>query len=120
MDLQETKGYIEQVARRRLRKEPGEEINVNDLPDRGLVRREVYPWNEYEPNRFSDDTLSFLNGKLSSMAPKCEVRVSELPILPDGASNTDDYDIIPTCNQLGLFAKADIAAGELCCRSTRS
>jgi hypothetical protein len=111
-ELLEIKGYIEQVARRRLRKRPNEPIEINSLPDRGVVRREVYPWNTHEPDRFSEDSLSFLNARLSAMAPKCEVRVSALPVLLDGESNTDNYDIIPTCNQLGLFAKEDIGPGE--------
>jgi hypothetical protein len=46
------------------------------------------------------------------MAPKCEVRVATLPVLLDGASETDEYDIIPTCKQLGVFAKEDIVPGE--------
>ncbi|KAK4123706.1 hypothetical protein N657DRAFT_680856 [Parathielavia appendiculata] len=111
-ELREIKGYIEQVARRRLRKGPDAPIEINSLPDRGAVRREVYPWNTHEPDRFSEDSLSFLNARLSQMAPKCEVKVSALPVLLDGESNTDGYDIIPTCNQLGLFAKEDIAPGE--------
>lgn len=111
-ELLEIKGYIEQVARRRLRKQPNEPIEIGSLPDRGVVRREVYPWNTYEPDRFSEESLSFLNQQLSSMAPKCEVKVSNLPILLEGETNTDGYDIIPTCNQLGVFAKEDIAPGE--------
>jgi hypothetical protein len=111
-ELAEIKGYIEQVARRRLRKDPDELIDMNNLPDTGAVRREVYPWNTYEPDRFSQESLSYLDGQLTEIAPKCEVRVSNLPVLLDGESNTDDYEIIPTCNQLGLFAKDDIAPGE--------
>ncbi|KAK4165286.1 hypothetical protein QBC43DRAFT_31459 [Cladorrhinum sp. PSN259] len=111
-ELLEIKGYIEQVARRRIRKQPDAPIEINDLPDRGVVRREVYPWNKYEPDRFSEDSLAFLNQQLAAMAPKCEVKVSTLPILLEGETNTDGYDIIPTCNQLGLFAKEDIAPGE--------
>ncbi|KAK4185332.1 hypothetical protein QBC35DRAFT_476432 [Podospora australis] len=111
-EMGEIKGYIEQVARRKLRKQSHEVIDINDLPDRGAVRREVYPWNTYEPDRFAEESLSFLNKQLATMAPKCEVKVSTLPVLLEGESNTDDYEIIPTCNQLGLFAKEDIAAGE--------
>lgn len=111
-ELLEIRGYIEQVARRRLRLKPDEPINFHDLPDSGVVRREVYPWNTHEPDRFSDESLSFLNNQLETMAPKCAVKVSCLPVLLEGESNTDGYDIIPTCNQLGLFAKEDIAPGE--------
>jgi tetratricopeptide (TPR) repeat protein len=111
-ELQEIREYIEQVARRRLRKGPEEALEINSLPDRGVVRREVYPWNTHEPDRFAEESLSFLNERLAGMAPKCEVKVSSLPMLLDGESSTDSYDIIPTCNQLGLFAKEDIGPGE--------
>ncbi|GAB1320609.1 SET domain-containing protein [Madurella fahalii] len=111
-ELREIKGYIEQVARRRLRMQPNEPVEVSGLPDGGVVRREVYPWNTYEPDRFSEESLSFLNKQLSTMAPKCEVRVSKLPVLLEGESSTDGYEIIPTCSQLGVFAKEDIAPGE--------
>lgn len=108
-ELLNTKNYILTVARRKLKTE---DVDVAKLPEWGHVRREVYPWNNFEPDRFSEESLSFLNRELATMAPKCEVRVSELPVLLDAASNTDDYEIIPTCNQLGVFAKEDIAPGE--------
>lgn len=108
-ELLNTKHHILTVARGRLQTQ---NIDVAKLPEWGHVRREVYPWNNYEPDRFSENSLSFLNRELATMAPKCEVRVSELPVLLDAASNTDDYEIIPTCNQLGVFAKEDIAPGE--------
>ncbi|KAH7632293.1 hypothetical protein B0T09DRAFT_382363 [Sordaria sp. MPI-SDFR-AT-0083] len=84
-ELLEIKGYTEQVARRRLRLKPDDPIDFHDLPDVGVVRREIYPWNTYEPDRFSEESLSFLNGQLETMAPKCA---------------------------LGLFAQEDIAPGE--------
>ncbi|KAJ2905606.1 WD tetratricopeptide repeat domain-containing protein [Zalerion maritima] len=108
-ELLETKTYIRTMAQRRLRKD---HINLQELPDHGMVRREVYPWNRHEPNRFSDEALTFLNNELAIMAPKCVVQVAQLPILLEGASETDDYAIIPTCNQLGLFARENIEPGE--------
>ena len=108
-ELLNTKVNIETVARRRLRKD---EIDTHNLPDRGLVRREVYPWNDHEPDRFAPESLAELNATLSEMAPKCAVQVATLPVLLDGASNTDDYEIIPTCKQLGVFAQEDIEPGE--------
>ncbi|KAK7735913.1 hypothetical protein SLS53_007291 [Cytospora paraplurivora] len=108
-ELLNTKGHILTVGRRRLHTE---DVDVNRLPEWGVVRREVYPWNDFEPDRFSDKSLSFLNHQLSTMAPKCAVQASELPVLLDGASDTDGYAIIPTCKQLGLFAIEDIAPGE--------
>ncbi|KAK8140333.1 hypothetical protein PG984_000399 [Apiospora sp. TS-2023a] len=108
-ELRHIHGYIETVGKRRIRRD----INsVHDLPDWGMVRREVYPWNNYEPDRFSHDSLGFLNERLSAMAPKCAVRVATLPVLLENASNTDGYEVIPTCKQLGVFATEDIAAGE--------
>ncbi|XDG01538.1 hypothetical protein ABKA04_001153 [Annulohypoxylon sp. FPYF3050] len=108
-ELLNTRGYIHTVASRRTRRSIS---NVNDLPDWGMVRREVYPWNSYEPDRFSGESLEFLNTELAKMAPKCTVKVAQLPILLGCPSRTDSYDIIPTCNQLGVFAQEDIAPGE--------
>jgi hypothetical protein len=104
--------YIQKLGRRRLKADSGE-LDIGDFPDEGLVRREVYPWNHHEPNRFSQETLDFLNAELASVAPNCVVRVTELPTLLESASDTDGYGVIPTNKQLGLFAKEDIAPGEL-------
>lgn len=112
-ELLETRGYIHEVASRRLNKQ---DFSVADLPDQGLVRREIYPWNDHEPDRFAPESLEFLNNELRQFAPKCAVQVSELPVLLDGESETDTYDIIPTCRQLGLFATQDIAPGEVVLR----
>ncbi|KAF4965025.1 hypothetical protein FSARC_7119 [Fusarium sarcochroum] len=110
-ELLDTKSNITTVARRRLRRD---DIGIGypNLPDQGLVRREVYPWNDHEPDRFAPESLVDLNEHLSVMAPKCSVEVATLPILLEGASSTDNYEIIPTCKQLGVFAKEDIAPGE--------
>lgn len=108
-ELRNTKAHILTMGGRRQKTNT---VDVDKLPEWGVVRREVYPWNTHEPDRFSDESLAFLNRELSTMAPKCAVRVSELPVLLDGASDTDGYAIIPTCSQLGLFAKEDIAPGE--------
>ncbi|RSM10290.1 hypothetical protein CEP52_003701 [Fusarium oligoseptatum] len=114
-ELLDTKNNINTVARRRLRRDDVD-IDYPNLPDGGLVRREVYPWNDHEPDRFSAESLTDLNEHLSQMAPKCAVEVATLPILLEGASSTDDYEIIPTCKQLGVFAKEDIAPGEVVLR----
>ncbi|KAF5017168.1 hypothetical protein F66182_10936 [Fusarium sp. NRRL 66182] len=110
-ELLDTKSNIITVARRRLRRDDID-IDYPNLPDQGLVRREVYPWNDHEPDRFAPESLAELNKHLSAMAPKCAVEVATLPVLLEGASSTDDYEIIPTCKQLGVFAKEDIAPGE--------
>src|SRR5690606_1942832 len=77
----------------------------------GFARREAYPWNDHEPGRYSDETIEFLNSKLRDMAPKCVVKVTELPLL--GTDEATDASGKPsTCLQLGLFASEDIAPGE--------
>ncbi|ERT00765.1 mynd domain containing protein [Sporothrix schenckii 1099-18] len=116
-DLQQTKALIDTAARKRFRRADDATFvyNPTDLPDRGLVRREVYPWNTYEPDRFSAASLAFLNDELSRAAPKCEVRATELPILTekdDEGSRTSVDGPIATCWQLGVFAKEPVAAGE--------
>jgi hypothetical protein len=58
-----------------------EDMDVQDYPDKGFVRRELYPWNEYEPDRFAPKVLQSLNDELDQIAPKLEVRVTELPLL---------------------------------------
>ncbi|KAI1478941.1 hypothetical protein K445DRAFT_55974 [Daldinia sp. EC12] len=108
-ELLNTRSYIQTVGERRVRKPIS---TANDLPDWGMVRREVYPWNSYEPDRFSDESLAILNAGLAEIAPKCTVEVAQLPVLLGCPSRTDGYEIIPTCNQLGVFAKEYIAPGE--------
>jgi hypothetical protein len=111
--LLDVKGHINTVGRRKLRRA---DFDINDLPDYGLVRREVYPWNGHEPDRFSQKSLDDMNNDLKTMAPKCVVKVATLPVLLEGASDTDGYEVIPTCKQLGLFAKEDIEPGEVVLR----
>lgn len=111
-NLLHTRDQILMLARQNLGLSSVCSVGVDELPEFGKVRREIYPWNTYEPQRYSDETLAFLNNGLKSMAPKCAVQISHLPVLLDSASDTDGYAIIPTCNQLGLFATEDIAPGE--------
>ncbi|MCJ1440572.1 MAG: hypothetical protein MMC23_001057 [Stictis urceolatum] len=81
-------------------------FDPSSLPDSGLVRRELYPWNTHEPNRYSASTLSHLNASLAKIAPKLSARVSRLPILSSPSSEPQ------TSTQLGLFANTRIAPGE--------
>merc|ERR1712098_224519 len=110
VELLQAKEYIENMAKRRLKVD---EVDINELPDQGLVRREIYPWNNHEPNRFAQETLDFLNGQLEQTAPNVEVRVTELPTLVEAAgSSVDGSGTLPTNKQLGLFAKVDIQPGD--------
>jgi hypothetical protein len=76
----------------------------DEYPAWGRVRREVYPWNNHEPDRSSQDSLNEVNELLATTASKLEVRVTELQDLtkPDGG----------IVKQIGLFAKEDIVPGE--------
>lgn len=86
-----------------------DELHVDDYPDKGLVRREHYPWNHHEPDRFSDECLNILNQELANIAPKLEVKASELPVLTTSPLANPE---IKYTKQLGLFAKEDISPGE--------
>ncbi|CAG8951932.1 hypothetical protein HYFRA_00005737, partial [Hymenoscyphus fraxineus] len=108
-DLNQRKDYILLMAKRRLKVD---EVDISSLPDQGVVRREAYPWNTHEPDRFSQESLDTLSKELSVCAPKLEVRVTELPILLEAYKESDNFGITPTIKQLGLFAKEDIEPGE--------
>jgi hypothetical protein len=88
-----------------------DDVEVEDYPDKGLVRRENYPWNEHEPDRFSDECLRFLNEEMADIAPKLEVKVSELPLLSTDSSSSGPSQEVQFVKQLGVFAKEDIAPG---------
>ncbi|KAF2270998.1 hypothetical protein CC78DRAFT_527951 [Lojkania enalia] len=94
-----------------------EEIDVQEYPDKGFVRRELYPWNKHEPDRFSSESLEFLNGEMQAVAPKLEVKISNLPILTSTSVTTSVpiglNDQIHYVKQLGVFAKERISPGEL-------
>ncbi|BEJ16758.1 hypothetical protein CspHIS471_0601590 [Cutaneotrichosporon sp. HIS471] len=105
-ELATTRQALEAAAAQRL----GHSVNIfasGVLPEATLVRREVYPWNTHEPNRFSEESLTELNTTLQHLAPKCAVQVVVLPVLLDGVALEG-----ATCSQLGLFAVEDIAPGE--------
>jgi hypothetical protein len=92
--------------------ESAENVDVEDYPDKGFVRREQYPWNHHEPDRFSNECLDFLNAELANIAPRLEVRVSELPLLSTALITNGTTPETNYTKQLGLFAKDDIKPGE--------
>ncbi|KAJ9231888.1 putative MYND domain protein [Paecilomyces variotii] len=103
------------------------QLNPTTLNAQGYARRVLYPWNEHEPDRKAADTLQLLNERLGDVAPKCEVRAVSLPALhndhPSHGSKKDGQDETKNANeevsiQLGLFAKEDIAPGEIILRET--
>ena len=83
--------------------------SIEQFPDQGLVRRELYPWNTFEPDRCSDESVAFLNVEMAKVAPKLEVMATELPALTGQ---------VGTSRQLGVFAREDIAPGEIVLEET--
>ena len=79
-----------------------------DLPEQGMVRREVYPWNDHEPDRCDEEDLQNINTRLKDIAPSCEVRAVALPTL--GCSENDSRRDQDTNVQLGLFAIEELPA----------
>ena len=82
------------------------------LPEDGSVLRQIYPWNGHEPDRFSEEHLSNLNYEISKVAPKCEVLVTELPLLRNQDSNKIN-DKSTTVKQFGIFASSDVGPFEV-------
>ncbi|CAK7263848.1 hypothetical protein SEPCBS119000_000708 [Sporothrix epigloea] len=112
--LQKIEKLVKTAGIQRMR-QSGVAYNPAKLPDRGLVRREVYPWNTHEPDRCSPASLAYLNKRLAKVAPKCEVRAVQLPVLTEQGSSNGAAGPT-TCWQLGVFAKEPIAAGEVVLR----
>ncbi|GBF61992.1 hypothetical protein TMEN_4515 [Trichophyton mentagrophytes] len=88
------------------------------LPAQGHARRSLYPWNTHEPDRNKPEIVKYLNERLAQVAPKCEVRTTALPSLHESVVDGNlREDITPEAGnvsiQLGLFAKEDIAPGEV-------
>ena len=88
----------------------------------GWCQRQVYPWNEYEPERMSKEALKEINAKLHEAAPDLEVEISTLPTLTPsierGVQRVSIGELKPSVSinancssQLGLFAKKQLSPG---------
>jgi len=84
-------------------------LDPNILPDRGLVRREIYQWNLHEQDRNSAQALKILNEQMMTVSSKLEVKVVGLPVL---TNDTQGIAVASTVEQLGVFACQDIEPGE--------
>lgn len=102
--LRATLDAVRTSVREHFKASPDDEIDIKEYPDQGMVRRECYPWNHHEPDRCSEESLAFLNAELAKVAPNLEVKATMLPALTGEAE---------TSPQLGMFAKEDIAPGEI-------
>ena len=98
-------------------------IEPGRLRNLGYARREIYQWNNHEPDRTSSQAVEALNELLEPAAPNLEVRLVELPRLEKSSmeiQNSHDlvssssklkslqFDRPSTSLQFGIFAKVDI------------
>ena len=98
-----------------------EEFGVKSLPDCGHVRRVIYPWNHHDDHRMSTECLEHLDREMRAVAPKLEVKLTNLPVLSRDSVHVNDSSHSHPVNvqQLGVFAREDLVPGEqiLCERS---
>lgn len=88
----------------------------------GWCQRQIYPWNEHEPDRMSKEALKEINDKLHEVAPDLEVEISTLPTLTPslergiqrisvGENRSRATIDANSSSQLGLFAKKQLDPG---------
>ncbi|KKY26434.1 putative mynd domain [Phaeomoniella chlamydospora] len=85
--------------------------NRTDLRNMGGARREIYPWNDHEPDRSSPEVLHFLNERLQDVAPVLEAKTIALPVLHSSDEGDDNADTNNVSIQFGLVAKQDLPPG---------
>ncbi|ERF72269.1 hypothetical protein EPUS_02156 [Endocarpon pusillum Z07020] len=100
-------------------------IELARLRNSGFARREIYKWNNHEPERSSLATRNALNKMLDPIAPHLEIRNVELPVLQSSAATdcvhsqnktngsparSSQQDRSARSLQLGVFAKTDLPA----------
>jgi len=85
----------------------------------GWSQRQIYPWNEHEPERMSSEAVQEINSSLKNVSRDLEVKRSLLPAL-NGTHATDVHGNVvsppPTALgasscQLGLYAMRDLPPG---------
>lgn len=81
----------------------------------GWSKRQIYPWNEHEPDRMGQEALRDINERLATAAPALEARLSTLPALAPTAKKPDtskgEIASDEKWTQLGLYAKEDLEPG---------
>ncbi|KAF3298172.1 hypothetical protein TWF132_000012 [Orbilia oligospora] len=87
----------------------GREKGVSEFQLReGEVARVIYPWNTFEPDRTSDETVAYLNTFVAKASSgNFEVKVTELPMLVPDAKEEGKV-ITKTSRQLGVYATKDL------------
>jgi hypothetical protein len=89
-----------------------DDVDVEEFPNKGYVRRENYSWNNYEPDRYAQEGLQYLQEELKHIAPKLEVKVVDLPLLSVDPDVPEADSQLHYVKQLGIFAKEEILPGE--------
>ncbi|KAK6531895.1 hypothetical protein TWF694_003058 [Orbilia ellipsospora] len=76
----------------------------------GQVARVIYPWNNLEPDRTSQETVDHLNTFVNAASSgNFEVKVTELPMLVPDSESEEKFTTM-TSRQLGVYATKDLAA----------
>ena len=109
VDMEELRNRVEKLT-------PSDsEKSTSTLPLFGWSQRQLYPWNEHEPDRMSKEALRDINVELAKAAPALEVKMSILPALAPEGGKTDatngDFAGAEEWAQLGLYAKEYLSPG---------
>lgn len=116
INFQAETDMIHQLMEQKKEEDPRFKLNPNILFRHGGCRREVYPWNHHEPDRYNPKTVASLNAKMAESSGKVEIRVVNLPILQKRQDPLNKLELSDKVSgsekQLGVYAKEDIYVGE--------
>lgn len=107
---------IHQLMEQKKAEDPRFKLNPDILFRHGGCRREVYPWNDHEPDRYNEETVASLNATMAGSSKKVEIKVVDLPILQKRQDPLNKLELSDKVSgsekQLGVYAKEDIYVGE--------
>lgn len=107
---------IHQLMEKKKEEDPRFKLNPNILFRHGGCRREVYPWNDHEPDRYNAKTVESLNATMAECSGKVEIRVVDLPVLQKRQDPLNKLELSDKVSgsekQLGVYATEDIYVGE--------
>lgn len=107
---------IHQLMEQKKKEDPRFKLNPDILFRHGGCRREVYPWNHHEPDRYNAETVASLNEAMAECSGKVEIKVVDLPVLQKRQDPLNKLELSDKVSgsekQLGVYAKEDIYVGE--------
>lgn len=116
IDFQAETNEIHQLMEQKKEEDPRFKLNPNILFRHGGCRREVYPWNHHEPDRYNAETVASLNVMMAECSKKVEIRVVDLPVLQKRQDPLNKLELLDKVSgsekQLGVYATEDIYVGE--------